>query len=315
MRSPGLAELLPPPSGKTGWPWTEASEQLPEVMANGEPWPRVSIVTPSFNQGAFIEETIRSVLLQGYPNLEYIIVDGGSTDQSLEIIHKYENRLAYWVSEPDSGQSDAINKGFDRASGEIFGWLNSDDVYEPGSIQLMAKYFTSTPECSLLYGNGWYLNKDGQKSERCDWIRPFDRRLYLTSNFILQPAAFWRRGLWQRAGELDVSCHWAMDWDWFLRATALTRPHYLPADLACWRVRPEIKTKVGGQARRAEIAAISRKYGGVRQPTYIIYQLDRVAWWLAKYVGDSRAGRMVRYLTAPVRWLLKDKVWAGRHQS
>ncbi|MCG2767567.1 MAG: glycosyltransferase, partial [Anaerolineae bacterium] len=131
MRCPTLSELPPPPSGKTGWPWTEESEQLPEMMPGGEPWLRVSIVTPSYNQAQFIEETIRSVLLQGYPNLEYIVLDGGSTDDSVQIIRKYADWIAYWASEKDNGQTDAINRGWQRATGSILAYLNSDDIHTP----------------------------------------------------------------------------------------------------------------------------------------------------------------------------------------
>src|SRR5436190_18724174 len=126
MRTPRLSEIPPPPPGKTGWPWNEETPP-PEIMPDDRALPRVSIITPSFNQGRFIEETIRSVLLQGYPNLEYIIIDGGSTDDSLEIIRKYDPWITLWVSEKDRGQSHAINKGLSKATGEILCWLNSDD--------------------------------------------------------------------------------------------------------------------------------------------------------------------------------------------
>jgi len=119
MRCPRLKDLPSPPHGKKGWPWTEETPPLPDTMPDGRPWPRISIVTPSYNQAEFIEETIRSVLLQGYPDIEYIIIDGGSTDGSVKIIKKYEPWLTYWVSEPDRGQSHAINKGMKRATGEI----------------------------------------------------------------------------------------------------------------------------------------------------------------------------------------------------
>src|SRR5437588_12503482 len=117
-----MSNVLPPPSDKAGWPWTSQHLALPRVQPNGHPWPRISIITPSYNQGRFIEETIRSVLLQGYPNLEYLIIDGGSSDESVEIITKYSPWLAYWISEKDHGQSDAINRGFSRATGEVVAW-------------------------------------------------------------------------------------------------------------------------------------------------------------------------------------------------
>lgn len=313
MRCPALSELPPPPPGKRGWPWTEGCPPLPDSMPNGRPWPIVSIITPSYNQGSFIEETIRSVLLQGYPNLEYVVVDGGSTDGSTGILCKYERWLSYWVSQPDKGQSDAINIGFREATGEICGWLNSDDVYEPGTLSLAAKYFINTPECSLLYGNGWYVDEQGKKTKPCHWIRPYDRRLFLTTNFILQPAALWRRSVWERTGGLDISYHWAMDWEWLLRATASVRPHYLQVDFARWRIRPDIKTMSGGWARRSEIAEISRKYGGVWQPTYMAYRLDWLVWKLTRNLGNGLLGQMAWCLLAPISWTMKMTVWRGRY--
>src|SRR6267154_2378048 len=124
-----LSILPPPPAGKTGWPWTVETD--PELYAGRSQWPRISIVTPSFNQGSYLEETIRSVLDQNYPNLEYVVVDGGSTDRSVEILQRYADRLAWWSSEPDGGQYAAINKGFKHTSGEIMAWINSDDKYLP----------------------------------------------------------------------------------------------------------------------------------------------------------------------------------------
>jgi glycosyltransferase involved in cell wall biosynthesis len=312
VRPPTLPELPPPPPGKTGWPWTESGTPFPEMMADGRPWPKVSIVTPSWNQGPFLEETIRSVLLQGHPNLEYMVIDGGSTDESTAVIRKYEPWLTHWVSERDDGQSHAVNKGFARATGAILGWVNSDDVYERNALQHVATHFATTPACDLVYGNGWYVDEAGSKTEPCTWIRPYDRRLFLTTNFILQPAAFWRRTLWDRAGELEVAHHWAMDWEWLLRATALGRPDYVPVDLARWRVRPGIKTFSGGWARRAEIAEISRRYGGAWQPTYLAYRLDHAVRRINDYPGNRLARQLAYYLVAPVPWLLKRTLWRGR---
>src|SRR5438105_6022991 len=152
MRCPTLSELPSPPLGKTDWPWTEDSNQSPGQKNHSNPWPKISIVTPSYNQGQFIEETIRSVLLQGYPDLEYIIIDGGSQDESVEIIKKYEPWLTYWVSEQDRGQSHAINKGFDRSTGLILGWLNSDDVLLPNALATVAVAMPRPEEPVVIAG-------------------------------------------------------------------------------------------------------------------------------------------------------------------
>lgn len=145
MRCPTLNELPRPIQGKIGWPWTVESRQLPDTMPNSLPWPKVSILTPSYNQGQFIEETIRSILLQGYPNLEYIVIDGGSTDETLNVIGKYAHWLHYWVSEPDRGQSHAINKGLAHCTGDIFNWINSDDLLSPGALNAVAMTWREDP--------------------------------------------------------------------------------------------------------------------------------------------------------------------------
>jgi glycosyltransferase involved in cell wall biosynthesis len=170
-RCPTLAELPLPPSGKTGWPWTEESPQLPETMPAlsgtagpaSSPWPRISIVTPSYNQGQFIEETIRSVLLQGYTNLEYIVIDGGSNDESLQIINKYQHWLKYWISEPDRGQSHAINKGLEHCSGDIFNWINSDDLLVPGALHAVAMAWHKTRHVVIA---GRVMNFDAEGEEQ-----------------------------------------------------------------------------------------------------------------------------------------------------
>jgi glycosyltransferase involved in cell wall biosynthesis len=218
MRCPSLEELPAPPEGKVGWPWTVESPQLPERQPSGEPWPKVSIVTPSYNQADFIEETIRSMLLQGYPNLEYIIIDGDSTDKSVEIIQKYEPWLSYWVSEPDRGQTHAVNKGFALCNGEILAWLNSDDTYEPGAITTVVQRMASDPSIDVIYGNVKITDEKGDLLAEVRSV-PFNSQafLYETVHIIAQSAVFWRRQLQIKVGDVNEDLHYAMDRELLIR--------------------------------------------------------------------------------------------------
>ena len=209
MRCPSLKDLPPPPSGKTGWPWTVESTQLPESMPDGKPWPKISIVTPSFNQGQFIEETIRSILLQGYPDLEYVIIDGASTDDSVKIIKKYEFWLAYWLSECDDGQADAINKGVARITGKIFNWINSDDYIEIGSLAIIANNMPENGLCAFA------VREFGFEWERIDVSRNLDiRSILITRNDTVfrQPALWIATSLVEKTFPLDIDLHYAFDW-------------------------------------------------------------------------------------------------------
>lgn len=229
MRCPTLSGLQSPPPGKTGWPWTEQTPRLPDTMPNGEPWPRVSIVTPSYNQAEYLEETIRSVLLQGYPNLEYIIIDGGSTDGSVDIIRKYEPWLAYWVSEPDRGQGHAINKGFQRTTGEIMAYLNSDDIYYPNALGLVASRIVQS-NSDILIGALVQVRLDQEEIGFAQRLSPHDGPSVHTSPIFsngriedfrfMQPSMFWQRAIWQRTGEMNERHHCNMDREWCLRALA-----------------------------------------------------------------------------------------------
>ena len=248
--------------------------------------PKISIVTPSYNQGQFLEETIMSVLSQSYLNLEYIIMDGGSSDNSVEIIRKYERRLGYWVSEPDQGQADAINKGFARASGEILGWLNSDDTYEPGAIDYVMNCFLRNPKWQSLYGEGRYIDEIGTHLGPCTCVqRSFDFDFLLKRDPILQPASFWRRQLWERVGPLDIGLKWGFDWEWFIRACRVTTFHYEPRLLANYRIHANSKTAGGGIQREAELVAIMRRHGADWQHQYLVCQSHRMTRAIGEIIG------------------------------
>jgi glycosyltransferase involved in cell wall biosynthesis len=183
-------------------------------------YPKISIVTPSYNQGQYIEETILSVLEQNYPNLEYIIIDGGSTDNSVEIIKKYEKHLAYWVSEKDGGMYEAIQKGFDKSTGEIMAWLNSDDMYHRKSLFTVAKVFQDLPEVEWIQGQPTYYNEQGIISgvrEIKHWSR-FNLYLKEFQEWIQQESCFWKRKLWKKAGGyIDVRLKYAGDFELWTR--------------------------------------------------------------------------------------------------
>jgi glycosyltransferase involved in cell wall biosynthesis len=218
MCCPKLNKLPLPPPDKTGWPWTEESPQLPETMPDGKPWPKISIITPSFNQGQFIEETIRSVLLQNYPNLEYIIIDGGSSDNSVEIIKRYEPWITYWVSEKDKGQAHAINKGFEKATGEIYAYLNSDDIYMPAILKCVTSeyLFCKNKESFwIVYPVEDFNDLGGilvwipkQPLNLIDWIEH--------GASIHQPGVFFARNLYLKVGGFNSDYHYAFDRKFFM---------------------------------------------------------------------------------------------------
>ncbi|HEY9604711.1 MAG TPA: glycosyltransferase family 2 protein [Allocoleopsis sp.] len=209
-----LKDLPPPPPGKSGWPWTTRIKPLPEKMPDGSQWPRLSIITPSYNQGQFLEATIRSVLLQGYPNLEYIIIDGGSSDRSVELIKKYEKYLFYWHSQNDRGQADAINQGLERSSGEILGWINSDDVYVKGTFLKILKAFHTRSDCIVVHGNRILIN---EKGEVTGWMSlpSFDPEKLVYN--VCSETAFWQRSAMEKVGLLNAHLQFAIDLEFFGR--------------------------------------------------------------------------------------------------
>lgn len=221
--------------------------------------PTISIVTCSYQQGRFIDATLRSVLDQGYPALEYLVIDGGSTDESVAVIQRHAHRLAHWVSEPDRGQTDALAKGFARSSGEILGWLCSDDLLLPGALQAVGRYFADHPGVDCVFGDALWIDAQGRP------LRPkkemgWSRTVFLFDhNYLAQPSVFWRRSLFERVGGLDRQWNLAMDADLWLRFARVSRPHHLPQYLSCMRFYPEQKTRALKPAGRREDEALRRR--------------------------------------------------------
>lgn len=234
---------------------------LSEARATGAV-PRVSIVTPSFNQRRFLEATVDSVLGQGYPNLEYVVMDGGSKDGSAEYLRSVESRLTAWRSEPDKGQADAINKAFALTSGEIMAWVNSDDLMLPGAIDSVVAYFGEHPEVDVVYGQRLVIDDDGREVGR--WVLPrHSTSAFLWRDYIPQETLFWRRSLWDRCGSrVDASFQFAMDWELVLRFHEHgARFARLPRYLGAFRTHDEQKSlaqveKVG----RPEFERLRRRY-------------------------------------------------------
>ena len=226
--------------------------------------PKISIVTPSFNQGEFLERTIRSVLAQDYPNVEYIVMDGGSTDESLPIIARYADRLAHWESAPDRGQSHAINRGFARATGDIFGWLNSDDWLEPGALSRVAEQAMRYPDVGAFVGEARVVDLNGNvELYKKPGELTFDAFCHwLDGEFFMQPACFFRRSAWEASGPLDESLHIALDLDLWLRM--VRRVTFRPVDhcLSTALRHPRAKTRTHRSEMYAEALIVIIKAGG-----------------------------------------------------
>jgi len=224
--------------------------------------PLVSIVTPSFNQVRYLEATILSVLEQDYSNLEYIIVDGGSKDGSVEIIKKYSGHLMWWVSEPDMGQTDALNKGFAHAHGDILAWINSDDTYAPGAVSAAVNYLHSHPDVGLVYGDTHFIDEQGRVIGKFAARQTDYQRLRRGYVHIPQQAAFFRGGLWRQVSPLDPSFYFAMDYDLWVRLAAHAPIHYTPQMWANFRLHSSGKTIANDDRCWPEMIRIHRRDGG-----------------------------------------------------
>jgi len=223
----------------------------------------VSVVTPSYNQGNFLAETMRSVLGQDYPNLEYILIDGGSRDNSLEVIHSFEPRLAYWKSSPDKGQTDALNQGFAQATGQILAWINSDDTYNPGAVTQAVRYLHDHPDVGMVYSDLNFIDEGSRVVGRFPAAQTDLAHLRRGYVHISQPAAFFRAECWHQVGPLDPGFFFAMDYDLWVRLARVTKLVYLPgpvwanfrlhegaksidADERCWPEMLRVHYRDGG---------------------------------------------------------------------
>lgn len=296
-----------------------------------------TIVTPSFNQAPYLAPTIESVLSQaGDFTLDYIVMDGGSRDGSVEVIRHFSQLVATgqypvrcrdvrmrWFSEPDRGQSHAVNKGFALAGGQILGWVNSDDTYaDHRTLAKVFNFFRERPTASFVYGKGYRIDDKGRRMGQEEYITAFGIDDLLEVDYILQPAAFWRRSLHERIGPLDESMHFAFDWDYWIRCSEVAKLEFLDEFLACNRVYGATKTNCGGIPRKAEIAKLLLTYGGFTQRSINAYLVDRPPRTSS---GESRRGAgsvglfirvphillslfdrfrpMVRKLLAPTRYI------------
>ncbi len=248
------------------------------------PQPLVSIVTPTYNMAQYIEETIQSVLYQDYPNVEYLVMDGGSKDGTVEILKKYEGRLRY-VSERDAGQADAVNKGFQLTSGEIFAFLNADDIYLPGAISAAVRQFRITPNVGAVYGEAWYTSQSGEKIRRYPTQR-YDRDELGVRCYICQPATFIRRDVFEEVGMLNAGLHYALDYDLWVRISYRYDMAAIPEYVATSRMYADNKTLRLRRVGLNEIMALlQRSYSYI--PPHWVYA------WCSTYIHKEADGFFV----------------------
>jgi glycosyltransferase involved in cell wall biosynthesis len=236
------------------------------------PLPKITLITPSFNQGLFIEKTIKSVLEQGYPDLEHIVIDGGSTDQTLDILRAYGQQLT-WLSEPDRGQTHAINKGLRLATGEVIGYVNSDDMLLPGSLLKVGHFFRDHPQASWLTGRCRMIDQNDEEVRKLItfyknlWLQMRRSQMLAVMDYISQPATFWRRQVIEDVGYFDERHNYAMDYDYWLRLGKQYKLWYLDEYLACFRLHPASKGGSSFEAQFEDDMQVARSH--IESPTLL----------------------------------------------
>ena len=261
MRCPRLNELPAPPPGRAGWPWTIESSSLPDRMPDGTAWPRISIVVASLNHAAYVEEMVRSVLLQGYPDLELIVVDGGSNPRTLAAIAPYQQWMAYFVSEADRGQSHALNKGMARATGALINHLDTDDYLLPGCLEAVAHAWSEHPE-TIIAGD---VVRTSEGSSRVDVHRPLPHDLHAYAQWWDTehhggPGMFFPAKYVAAVGPVNESLHYLMDYEYTLRFLAVTTLTPVRRELAVIRHHPACKSSRDGDEFVWECVQIVRPY-------------------------------------------------------
>jgi glycosyltransferase involved in cell wall biosynthesis len=244
---------------------------------------KLSIITPSYNQGRFIERTLNSVLDQGYSDLEYWVIDGGSTDETLDILRRYEDRLM-WVSEKDKGQADAVNKGFERATGEVVGWINSDDTYPPGAFDAVMSAFQKNPDVDFVLGDCDIID-ESDRLLRSRKSGPFNLRrlIRMGSSYVFQPSVFFKRKLLDQVGGCDITFHHGMDYDLWCRMGQVAKTLYLRRPLSNWRFQEESKSCSQRHISLEEGRKIRQRYGKPSDvPWYWYYDLRAKLYLLAE---------------------------------
>jgi glycosyltransferase involved in cell wall biosynthesis len=244
---------------------------------------KISVVTPSYNHAEYIEETFKSVFNQGYPSLEYIVMDGGSTDGTPAILDKYRDKFDYCVSQKDNGQTDALIQGFNRATGDILCWLNSDDLFEPYTLWEVAAYFAANPRSRFVYGDALWINRQGRVIRPKKEI-PYNPFIWFhTYGYIPQPSAFWRRDLYEEVGGLDPRWQLAMDADLWLRFAEKTKPQHVRRVWSRMRDYPEQKNqkfRAKSEEEGTEIALryVKRLDGTAFRARQLVAKAMRVGW-------------------------------------
>ena len=241
-------------------------------------YPRISVVTPSYNHAEFLAETLESLLGQEYPELETIVMDGGSTDGTADVLDRYADRLDTVVSEPDGGQTDALVKGFAKASGDILAWLNSDDLYEPRTLWEVAEHFTAHPGDRFVYGDATWIGRHGERLRRTKSEIPFNRFIWLyDGNYIPQPSSFWRRDLYDEVGGLDPAFKLAMDADLWIRFADVTTPRHVRRKWSRMRWYPEQKNQRLREVSDREGMRIEARYGVTGRPDALRWKLGKAS--------------------------------------